>query len=98
MDCEQTIQQGRVNVRVSTMQYCLDLVHVAGARASRLGDLPANIHTVSLRQICRTLTFAPRTHVLEGPLPKMGLQCQRQANANKVIPSAPGLMVGEYEL
>ena len=62
------------------------------------GNLLPHINMLSFRQICRTLVFASGAHVVERSLLKIGLQCQRQANADKRIPSAPGLMVGEYEL
>ena len=62
------------------------------------GNLLAYINTLSFRQICQPLVPTPNAYVVERPLLKIWLKSQRQANADKVIPSAPGLVVGEYEL
>ncbi|MGB9072505.1 MAG: hypothetical protein WCC22_07510 [Terriglobales bacterium] len=77
---------------------CLDLAYIAGPRAGDLGDLLADIYTVCLWQICRTLVLAPGANVVERLLLEAGLQFQRQANADKRIPSALGLMVTDDEL
>ena len=44
------------------------------------------------------LALAPGGHIVERPLLEVELQFQRQANADKRIPSALGLMVADDEL
>ena len=76
----------------------LYVADVTSANSRRARNLLPHIYMLSFRQICRTLALAPGSHVVECPLLEMGFQCQRHANADERIPSAPELMMNEYEL
>src|SRR5712691_5587699 len=76
----------------------LNVADISWTRPRDVSNLPAYISMLSFRQICQTFELAAGAHVFERPLLKIGLQRQRQPNADKRIPPAPGLMVGEYEL
>jgi len=72
--------------------------YITVAHSRDAGNLLPHINMRSFRQICQTLVLAPGAHVVARPLLEVGLQFQRQANADKRIPSALGLMVADDEL
>ena len=76
----------------------LYVANVASANPRGAGNLLPHIYMLSFRQICRTLVLASGSHVVECPLLEMGFQCQCHTNADERIPSAPELVVSEYEL
>src|ERR1019366_2758433 len=98
VDGQRVVSQGLYQSRVRNFKYGLNVANVTRAYPRDAGNLLTHINMLSVRQICRTLVSAPGAHVVERPLLKIGFQCQRQANTDKCIPSAPGLMVAKYEL